>query len=616
MKIEVGGDLSLVECVGSDIPRYAVLSHTWGGDDEEFTFEDWNNDTGKTKVGYYKIRSCGEQAARDGFGYFWLDTCCIDKSSSPELPEAINSMYLWYQAAEVCYAYLGDVPSGKSFSNSNWFTRGWTLQELVAPAVVVFFNEKWCLLGTKVEFQQVVSERTGIPLSMLSGAENLEAFSVAQKMSWAARRVTRRVEDRAYCMMGIVDINMPLIYGEGERAFIRLQEEILKISEDYRIFAWRSTDDRGGCLATSPESFASSRNIMQSDVSDIPNEPTIVSSRGIHMDLPFVGSRHKFHGFAILNCHERGREEEVIAICVTDLSLTWKRFERVCSGEFAQLGFGLSQASQYPIRRVCIQKGRITQARKAKVSRKPNDNTSQDADPRSFLTDLFNDGFSNSLLEAVKMDLEEEVWFFLTKGNTWVDKTALCHAAIVGNERVVNMLLSQNGIDIDPKDGFARTPLSWAAEYGHEAVVKLLLNTGKTYVNSQDSTGRTPLLRAAENGHEAVVKLLLSRHETKADGKDHYLTDKQTPLIRASANGHEAVVKLLLNTGKTSVNSQDSAGRTPLSRAAANGHKAVVKLLLSTSGVDINTRDRQNYSALSRAIANGHDAVVELFGRT
>jgi ankyrin repeat protein len=621
LKIEIGGDFSLVECVGNDIPRYAVLSHTWGEDDEEYTFEDWNNDTGKTKAGYYKIRSCGQRALNDGFNHFWVDTCCIDKSSSAELSEAINSMYLWYQAAEKCYAYLGDVPSKKSFSNSRWFTRGWTLQELIAPAVVEFFNEKWDWLGTKVDLQQVVSECTEIPISILSGAENLEAFSVAQKMSWAARRTTIRVEDRAYSMMGIFEINMPLIYGEGENAFIRLQEEILKISEDHSIFAWRSTDDRGGCLANSPESFANSCNIIQSGLSDTPNEPTIVSSRGIHMDIPFVGSRYKLHGFAILNCHERGREEEVIAICVRDLSLTMKRFERVCSGEFAKLDFGLSQASQYPIRRVCIQKGRITRARKAKIPRNPDDNTSQDDDPGSFLRDLFNDGHSNTLLEAVKMGLEEEVWFFLTKGTTWVNargkdnKTALCHAAIIGNERVVKMLLSQNSIDIDPKDGLARTPLSWAAECGYDAVVKLLLNTGMTNVNSQDSARRTPLSRAAENGHEAVVKLLLSIHETKVDGNNQYPTDEQTPLTRASAKGHDAVVKLLLNTGMTNVNSQDSAGRTPLSRAAENGHEAVVKLLLNTSGVYANTRDRQNHSPLSRAVRNGHAAVVELLSR-
>ena len=122
LRIENDGDFSLVVRSGSDIPPYAILSHTWGADEDEVTFKDWNDRTAKTKVGYDKIRSCGEQAAKDGLHHFWIDTCCIDKSSSAELSEAINSMYLWYQAADVCYAYLSDVPSKKSFSSSKWFS--------------------------------------------------------------------------------------------------------------------------------------------------------------------------------------------------------------------------------------------------------------------------------------------------------------------------------------------------------------------------------------------------------------------------------------------------------------------------------------------------------------
>ena len=158
MKSNNTGEFSLTKdlIVSDDIPRYAILSHTWGADTEEVNFKDMMNGTGKRKSGYDNIRFCGEQAGRDGLQYFWIDTCCIDKSSSSELQEAINSMFRWYRDASKCYVYLADVsrpaldtdvkssqlPWELSFRRSRWFTRGWTLQELVAPAIVEFFSEE------------------------------------------------------------------------------------------------------------------------------------------------------------------------------------------------------------------------------------------------------------------------------------------------------------------------------------------------------------------------------------------------------------------------------------------------------------------------------------------
>ena len=154
LKLEDNGEFSLIEFVGNETPRYAILSHTWGADNEEATFKDLLEGTSKSKAGYEKIRFCKEQAANDGLQYFWVDTCCIDKSSSAELTEAINSMFRWYQDAAKCYVYLSDVlVSGSAgdnqfshkwkvaFKKSRWFTRGWTLQELIAPASVEFFSK-------------------------------------------------------------------------------------------------------------------------------------------------------------------------------------------------------------------------------------------------------------------------------------------------------------------------------------------------------------------------------------------------------------------------------------------------------------------------------------------
>ena len=192
-----------------------------------------------------KIQFSCAQAAKDGYGYIWVDTCCIDKSSSAELSEAINSMYKWYQNAEKCYAYLADVPTGadlwpkqSSFRRSRWFTRGWTLQELIAPSNLIFYSAEWLYLGTRYVLSSLLTEITGVDYTILAGARGIENASIAKKMSWASNRVTTRVEDIAYCLMGLFAVNMPMLYGEGDRAFIRLQEEIIKNSDDQSLFAW------------------------------------------------------------------------------------------------------------------------------------------------------------------------------------------------------------------------------------------------------------------------------------------------------------------------------------------------------------------------------------------
>lgn len=227
------GEFSLVEFFGKNVPHYAILSHTWGDDNEEVTFRDLVNGVGKSKVGYSKIRFCGQQAAKDHLRYIWVDTCTIDKSSSAELSEAINSMFRWYHEAAKCYVYLSDVSVGDfarnhlAFRKSRWFTRGWTLQELVAPASVEFFSLEGERLGDKISLMQEIAGITGISIHALHGQHPLHQFSVTERMSWAKGRETKREEDVAYSLLGIFDIHMPLLYGEGrEKALIRLHKEI------------------------------------------------------------------------------------------------------------------------------------------------------------------------------------------------------------------------------------------------------------------------------------------------------------------------------------------------------------------------------------------------------
>lgn len=247
-----------------DLPDepYAILSHRWSS--QEVTYKEYrkNHETVQHRTGYTKIVDFCQVAQKRGFHYAWVDTCCIDKRSSAELSEAINSMFRWYKESTECYVYLDDCNTHDSSSLGvcKWFSRGWTLQELLAPRHCVFFMSAWDVIGHKHPLgymcpceknkstparltcgPDVVSELatiTKIPEDILSGIESVHAKSIAQRMSWASRRCTTRIEDRAYSLLGLFDINMPLLYGEGSRAFRRLQEEIIRTTHDTSIFCF------------------------------------------------------------------------------------------------------------------------------------------------------------------------------------------------------------------------------------------------------------------------------------------------------------------------------------------------------------------------------------------
>ncbi|RMZ34758.1 hypothetical protein D0859_01050 [Hortaea werneckii] len=289
--------------------RYAILSHRWYPDGD-ILYADLANQQQpeiRNKQGWRKLRYAVDQAERDRYRYVWIDTCCIDKTSSTELSEAINSMFFWYQQAQVCYAYLWDISSecpplsdartpnaegdvsetpGEGqysqavdahpesavvrqwrvkFTECSWFTRGWTLQELIAPREVRFFGVDWNRLGSSHHLVETIAARTLIDADLLRGRKELKRYSIAQRMSWAADRVTSRIEDRAYSLLGLFDVNVPLLYGEREKAFMRLQEEIIRRSNDQSILAWgydMAVDENpGALLARSPADFRGSSGI-------------------------------------------------------------------------------------------------------------------------------------------------------------------------------------------------------------------------------------------------------------------------------------------------------------------------------------------------------------------
>lgn len=324
----------------STIPEYAILSHTWG--DDEVTFKDLaelSYEQLVLKKAYTKVRECCAKALEWGLEWVWIDTCCIDQQSSAELSEAINSMYEWYRQSAVCYAYLFDAfciehdflfdrnddqehhHRRSSFDKARWFTRGWCLQELLSPRNMQFFNKNWEYIGSKHSLKTPISMVTGIDEYGLF-IPDLSVLSVAHRMTWAARRETTRPEDVAYCLLGIFNINMPLLYGEGQvRAFGRLQEEIMRRIEDHSIFAWSGigTDFRNdmvGFLAPHPSGFTYGRV----DLCELPNyiEPLSITGRGIRAQVPLI--RQEGHGqnyVAVIGCNKSGESQSYYAIPVT-----------------------------------------------------------------------------------------------------------------------------------------------------------------------------------------------------------------------------------------------------------------------------------------------------------
>ncbi|KAL4072666.1 heterokaryon incompatibility protein-domain-containing protein [Scleroderma yunnanense] len=273
---EVDSRTKVIEFRYDETTDYAILSHRWF--EQEVDYKEMTKlakmkkdeqDEIRQRLGYRKIHDSCEQARRDGYEWLWVDTCCIDKRSSAELSEAINSMYRWYENSKICYAYLHDV-SGPSFPTESdderyptsdgypeWFSRGWTLQEMIAPNNVQFFNKHWQPIGDKATLAKTLTCITRIPEHILKDGLSSNRPCAAQIMSWAANRKTTRVEDRAYSLLGLLDVNMPMLYGEGKKAFQRLQLEIIRMSNDQSVFAWgfKGENERTGSILADDPSF-------------------------------------------------------------------------------------------------------------------------------------------------------------------------------------------------------------------------------------------------------------------------------------------------------------------------------------------------------------------------
>ncbi|KAI5985151.1 heterokaryon incompatibility protein-domain-containing protein [Pisolithus albus] len=317
--------------------KYVILSHRWGNEvnyDEMTRLmsidENHRNDV-KQRGGYEKILKSCKQAQQDGYKWIWIDTCCIDKRSSSELSEAINSMYRWYHNSQKCYAYLHDVedsifPSRQDFSKFHkaggwpeWFSRGWTLQELIAPRQVEFFNKDWVSIGDRKRLTKTLEKITRVPLEVLEEGWIPKRLCVAELMSWAADRTTTRVEDRAYSLLGLFGVNLPILYGEGEKAFQRLQLEILRVSGDHSIFAWNPKgqfSQLGGVLAGSPSDFRGCLSLEKVEVDQFIQEITNYRQNGRATARSRGSSK-----FACSRSRHRSRRLQLSPILVTNMGI-------------------------------------------------------------------------------------------------------------------------------------------------------------------------------------------------------------------------------------------------------------------------------------------------------
>jgi ankyrin repeat protein len=633
--------ITLTEFPNGDRPKYAILSHVWG--QEEVTLQDIQRSCAELKRGYKKVRDCCKRALLDGFNYVWIDTCCIDKTSSAELSEAINSMYTWYYEAGVCYAYLADVSSRNEIAASKWFTRGWTLQELIAPSVVIFLDQNWRELGNKEELRMVLSSHTGIPGELLCKniVVDLSEYSVAQKMSWAASRTTTRVEDRAYSLLGIFGIYMPPIYGEGENAFIRLQEEIMRVSDDHSLFAWSSLDSHGGLLtldnhgsllARSPDAFRDSGHIVPYQPDDEAHVGPYISSSGIHLEVRFLGEPFGTGiGMAVLNCRYQSKEDESIAIFVQDLDLMMERFQRTRDSGLVEVGRNTQLQTLGSVRKICI---RRPHSRELDV-RRCNEALNKD----NCIEYVSHWDGAISLMTASRKGLVHSVWYLLTfsSNESWLrrgeGRKAIFEAIQGGNEMVVRILLHRSGIRAHEMEEEQESPtafllaavrarqhaivklllkrrfrpdpslahrgkftsaLSLAAAYGLESIVKLLLHHGAD-VNWFNDKFQTPLCFAAEKGHENIVRILIDQGAKL----DRTLGDTRIPLCYASEARYESIVRLLIER-RASPHTLDNRGRSPLSLASERGHYKLAELLIS-NGAKIESEDRSHKTPLAYA---------------
>jgi hypothetical protein len=506
LECNAAGEIRLTkEFLDDDVPLYAILSHTWGP--EEVSFKDLTGGMGKNKLGYSKIQFCKDQAWHDGLRYFWVDTCCIDKASSAELQETINCMFRFYGNAAKCYVYLADVsrpsfnaddkssqqPWELAFRKSRWFTRGWTLQELIAPLSVEFFSKEGVRLGSRRSLEDQIHNITGIPLNALRNSP-LSEFGVSERMAWIEKRETTRKEDKAYSLLGIFDVHMPLLYGEGrEKAFRRLREEIDKASKSElppipiandAAFEFRAEEHN---VQASPISYEDQVESILSEERRLLSAAQYGHERLVQLlldngvDIEAKDTSGDGMGDTPLHRASRNGHEKVVA-----LLLKRGADHTYPSGGFTAL-HRAADNGQEGVARVLLDNG-------AKIN--AMDKFWGTALHRAVLHGDI--GMTQLLLER-RADAN-------ARSQHESNGMALHQASNDGYDSLVQLLI-QHGAEINARDKYGQTPLHKAASNGHEQVVCVLLKAG-AYVKARNVYGRTPVESAAEAKQADVVGIL------------------------------------------------------------------------------------------------------------
>ncbi|KAL8424235.1 hypothetical protein RB596_004181 [Gaeumannomyces avenae] len=642
---------------GAKIPKYAILSHTWGEASEELTFTDISKgNVNKPGVGADKFHGCCRLATGRGVKYVWIDTCCINKGDGEELREAINSMFRWYRDAEVCLVFLADVRPGddprrpqSKFSCSRWFTRGWTLQELLAPSCLVFYGSGWDRLGTKADFCSEIERITSIPRRVLNGDAKVQDTSVAQRMSWAASRNTTREEDLAYCLLGIFDVVLPMLYGPREqpREFVRLEGRHAKLiprsaaTEAAGEFVYIACEPRPslaqGCwfrvshpgipglrlVEVTPPCRGKLRTDIRNDIDLIrlvaaPDEDgpprTLARFQLCHGgETAFPSSRD----FVVVLRGEpswtsKGRAQCHVMTASRDIPMEdiGQRF-----ADMRPEALGASSASNGELS--------IQVALERAANLEPIVRLTRLHHPPAVTVDATSELEYLAAAGLVSHDGRGEPSVGVLPGGgatagvdadpdvdtaTRVDdrgRTLLYRAVAGGRDDIVRTLLRRDLDVVAEEDDWPSLHLaSW---YGQEAVVQLLLDQGVNPAAEREN-GWTALHVAAARGQRGVAQVLLSR---QADAKAKS-TNGWTPPGLAVRYGQAAVLELLLDADADADAVADEEGWFPLHIAAEHGHEAVAALLLRRRpGADIpNMTNGQR--PLHRAAANGHEDVARL----
>ncbi|CZT16853.1 uncharacterized protein RCC_02688 [Ramularia collo-cygni] len=649
-----------------DRPKYVIASHRWC--DDEASFQDLRIKNNCDTQGYKKVEAFAKYVQDNvpSVEWLWIDTVCINQNSMPELGEAINLMFDYYKDASLCIAWLADVGSVKDLETSEWFTRGWTLQELLAPPVVVFTTKTWDVIGNKGASNHPLSEIdcgpglegriatiTNIPEGVLQSYDSSSSLSIDEKRKWMDGRETTREEDMFYALYGICGVTPGVNYGEKYYgAKERLRRAILeKEMSEQTIFSTvneRSMPKLKRLVQENPKAAILARNESNQTALHLAAEQGNVSMveflirNDAEINAEDDYGRLPLH-YAVISCSA----SVVRALVYRGADKTAKddrglSARDLCNSSSSLMAWFLDNGPNLQLQNadgwpaLCLFARRRDMTAVRTLLELGADINVKGPDKHT------------PLFEAAKQDHKEMLEFFLTKGADITPRNSrndsvLCQAGWHGHTRIGEVLLNWGAsIDAVNQHGYSALheccehghiemalmlirrearfdiynqntdgPIHQACRLGHISIVQQLLEMGDDVNHRTPNTNRTPLGEASQHNRADVVELLLSRGvnvEEWFDAGGHH----QTPLIGAAAAGHTSIVDLLLNLGKANIEAGDEEGTTAICYAVDRGRVDTTKqLLLRKPNLEVRGHN-WNYTPLHRAAQIPNPALVSI----